>query len=72
MGVHSKASNLAVRNELGIYPLCIKSLYELMFKLYARLADMKSKNETKFKLLKSAFADDEKLYLKKSTCWVQP
>ena len=48
MSVHSKASNLAVRNELGIYPLCIKS-YDLMFKFYARLADMESKNETKFK-----------------------
>ena len=43
-----------------------------MFKFYARLADMESKNETKFKLLKSAFAEDKKLYLKKSTCWVQP
>ena len=32
VGVHSKAYNLAVRNELGIYPLCIKS-YELMFML---------------------------------------
>ena len=52
------------KNELGIYPLCIKS-YELMFKFYARLADMESKNETKFKLLKSAFAEDKKLYLKK-------
>jgi hypothetical protein len=31
-----------------------------------------SKNETKFKLLKSAFVEDKKLYLKKSTCWVQP
>jgi hypothetical protein len=62
MGVHSKAFNPAVRNELGIYPLCIKS-YELMLKLYARLADMESKNETKFKLLKSAFAEDKKLCL---------
>jgi hypothetical protein len=25
VGVHSKAFNPAVRNELGIYPLCIKS-----------------------------------------------
>jgi len=49
---------------LGIYPLCIKS-YELMFICYARLADMESKNETKFKLLKSAFAEDKKLCLKK-------
>ena len=54
---------------IGIYPLCIKS-YELMFICYARLADMESKNETKFKLLKSAFAEDKKLWLK-STCWVQ-
>jgi hypothetical protein len=43
-----------------------------MLKFYARLADMESKNETKFKLLKSAFAEDKKLYLIKSTCWVQP
>jgi hypothetical protein len=35
-------------DELGVYTPCIK-LYELMFILYARLADMESKNETKFK-----------------------
>jgi hypothetical protein len=43
-----------------------------MLKFYARLADMESKNETEFKLLKSAFAEDKKLYLIKSTCWEQP
>jgi hypothetical protein len=31
-----------------------------MFKFYARLADMESKNETKSKLLKSAFVEDKK------------
>ena len=51
-------------DELGIYPLCIKS-YELMFICYVRLPDMESKNETKFKRLKSAFAEDNKLWLKK-------
>ena len=61
MGVHSKASNLAVRNELGIYPLCIKS-YELMLE---QLTWSLIKNEIKFKLLKSAFAEDKKIYLKK-------
>jgi hypothetical protein len=36
-----------------------------MFILYARLADMESKNETKFKWLKSAFAEDIKICLRK-------
>jgi hypothetical protein len=31
LGVHSKASNLAIQTELGYYPICIKS-YKLMFK----------------------------------------
>jgi hypothetical protein len=36
LGVHGKASNIAVHTELGVYPVCFKS-YSLMFKYYKRL-----------------------------------
>ena len=36
LGVHNKSSNIAIKNETGIYPLCIKSFY-LMHKYYNRL-----------------------------------
>jgi hypothetical protein len=41
LGVHSKASNLAIQTELGYCPICIKS-YKLMFKYYSRLVDIES------------------------------
>ncbi|CAG2214892.1 unnamed protein product [Mytilus edulis] len=70
LGVHGKASNLALRTELELYPVCFIS-YKLMFKYYARLTDIEVGNNPKFVLLKSAFIEDKKLYTQKSACWVQ-
>ncbi|CAG2192185.1 unnamed protein product [Mytilus edulis] len=70
LGVHGKASNLALRTELELYPVCFIS-YKLMFKYYARLTDIEVGNNPKFDLLKSAFIEDKKLYTQKSSCWVQ-
>ena len=63
LGVHSKASNLALHTELGLYPVFFKS-YKLMFKYYSRLMEIeKSTNtDTKFMLLKSAFKEDQSMY----------
>jgi hypothetical protein len=54
LGVHSKASNLAIQTELGYCPICIKS-YKLMFKYYSRLVDIESNCDGKFNLLRAAF-----------------
>ena len=59
LGVHGKASNLALRTELELYPVCFIS-YKLMFKYYARLTDIEVGNNPKFVLLKSAFIEDKK------------
>ena len=58
LGVHRKASNVAVLCELGIYPLCIR-MYELMFKYYSRLQDVD--NSLNNEILKEALIEDEKL-----------
>lgn len=62
LGVHSKASNIAVHAELGIYPISFKS-YHLMFKYYNRLLDLViDKNSgTENSLLRSAFIEDKSL-----------
>ncbi|VDI49051.1 Hypothetical predicted protein [Mytilus galloprovincialis] len=60
LGVHGKASNLALRTELELYPVCFIS-YKLMFKYYARLTDIEVGNNPKFDLLKSAFIEDKKI-----------
>ncbi|VDI83517.1 Hypothetical predicted protein [Mytilus galloprovincialis] len=59
LGVHGKASNLALCTELELYPVCFIS-YKLMFKYYARLTDIEVGNNPKFVLLKSAFIEDKK------------
>jgi hypothetical protein len=64
LGVHSKASNLAIQIELGYYPICIKS-YKLMFKYYSRLVDIESN------LLRATFIEDKNLYNNKHLSWVQ-
>ena len=54
LGVHGKASNIAVHTELGVYPLCFKS-YSLMFKYYKRLCKIECDTDCKNSLLRSAF-----------------
>ena len=65
LGVHKKASNIAVLSELGLYPLHIK-IYESMFKYYHRLRDMEFALKYKNPLLIDAFKEDEKLFHIKS------
>ena len=36
LGVHGKASNLAVRTKMGSLPVCIKA-YKILYKYYLRL-----------------------------------
>jgi hypothetical protein len=54
LGVHGKASNIAVHTELGVYPACFKS-YSLMFKYYKRLCKIECDTDCKNSLLRSAF-----------------
>lgn len=60
LGVHGKASNLAINAELVIFPACFKS-FILMFKYYNRLKRIESDNESRNSLLRSAFIEDKKL-----------
>ena len=60
LGVHGKASNIAVHTELGAYPVCFKS-YLLMFKFYKRLCKFESDNVCKNSLMRSAFIEDKSL-----------
>lgn len=60
LGVHRKASNIAVLCELGQFPLyylCIEN----MFKFYKRLEDMEYKNDSYNNyLITSGFKGDKK------------
>ena len=38
LGVHNKTSNLALRSELGVHPICLK-MYNLVVRYYLRLND---------------------------------
>ena len=60
LGVHNKASNLAIYTELGSYPACFMSLL-LMFRYYRRLLKIESENKEVNSLLRSAFIEDKSL-----------
>jgi hypothetical protein len=60
LGVHGKASNLAINAELGTFPACFKS-FILMFKYYNRLKRIEFDNGSRNSLLRSAFIEDKKL-----------
>ena len=62
MGVHRKASNLAVHAELGAYPVSFKA-YSLMFRYYNRLVKIKDKCGENNTLLRSAFIENQSLKL---------
>lgn len=69
LGVHGKASNLALRTEMGLNPINIKS-YILMYKYYLRLVAVESKHEQKFDILKVAFEVEKGLKENKTFSWV--
>ena len=60
LGVHNKASNLAIYTELGSYTVCFMSLL-LMFRYYRRLLKIESENKEVNSLLRSAFIEDKSL-----------
>ncbi len=60
LGVHGKASNLAINAELGTFPACFKS-FILMFKYYNKLKRIEIDNGSRNSLLRSAFIEDKKL-----------
>lgn len=60
LGVHRKASNLAVLCELGRFPLYYLC-YEYMFKYYLRLKEMECKQDYNNYLVLSAFKEDKNL-----------
>jgi hypothetical protein len=62
LGVHGKASNLAINAELVTFPACFKS-FILMFKYYNRLKRIEFDNGigSRNSLLRSAFIEDKKL-----------
>ena len=71
LGVHGKASNLAVRTELGIYPIYLK-IFKLMFNYYTRLSKLDHCDDTEnLIILKNAFAEDCKLAKSSSKSWLK-
>ena len=63
LGVHNKSSNIAIKNETGIYPLCIKSFY-LMHKYYNRLNNTYDKSKITNKILLAAIQEEQNLHQK--------
>ena len=63
LGVHRKASNLAVLCELGRFPLYYLC-YEYMLKYYMRLKEMECKHDYNNYLVVSAFKEDKNLVSK--------
>ena len=61
LGVQKKASNLAIKYELGTLPICYKA-YISMFKYYKRLKNHNNENGIRNQILIAAFLEDVKLY----------
>ena len=60
LGVHNKASNLAVKHELGTFPICIKALVA-MFKYNQRIERLKKCTESQNKILIAAKVENDYL-----------
>lgn len=67
LGVHSKSSNMAVRCELGIFPLYVKC-YTQMFNYFLRLNDIEGQMDGPYCILKAAFEID-KTFSSKENSW---
>ena len=57
LGVHGKASNLAVRTEMGFLPVCIKP-YKRLYKYYLRLQSFDEHPDSLHSILRSAYKED--------------
>jgi hypothetical protein len=63
LGVQKKASNVAIKYELGTFPICFKALLS-MFKYHKRLQSLATcnKNGIKNPIFVAAKLEDDKLY----------
>ena len=61
LGVQKKASNLAIKYELGTFPICFKALLS-MFKYHKRLQSHSNENGIKNPILVAAKLEDDSLY----------
>ena len=61
MGVQKKASNLAIKYELGTFPICLKALLS-MFKYYKRIQNPDVENGIKNPILVAVKLEDDNLY----------
>ena len=61
LGVQKKASNLAIKYELGTFPICLKALLS-MFKYYKRIQNHDVENGIKNPILVAAKLEDDNLY----------
>ena len=68
LGVHNKASNLAVRVEFGALPIIFR-VYKLLFRYYYRFKKLVADQENSNLLLQHAYLEDEKLAGSGKTCW---
>lgn len=68
LGVHNKASYLAVRIELGALSFIFR-IYKLLYIYYFRLQKIVSDQENSNLLLKHAYVEDEKLAGNGKICW---
>ena len=58
--MHSKASNLAAKHELGELPLCLE-IFSLMFNYFLRLKSKKQQNGFRNEILIVAIQEDTTL-----------
>jgi hypothetical protein len=64
LGVHGRSSNMAIRCELGAFPVVLRC-YKLMFNYFLRLSESGGLMDGIHNILKAAFAEDQLLLKKK-------
>ena len=66
-GVHGRSSNMAIRCELGAFPVVLRC-YTLMFNCFLRFSESGGLMDGIHNILKAAFAEHQ-LLLKKENSW---
>ena len=67
--MHNKASNLATKLELGVFPIHIK-IYRLAIKCYSKMENFIKSNDNHNFLLRNAYLEDEQFYIENKKCWI--
>ena len=67
LGVHGRSSNMAIRCELGAFPVVLRC-YKLTFNCFLRFSESGGLMDGIHNILKAAFAEDQ-LLLKKENSW---